>query len=146
MLLAALEATLQLYRDGRHTELPALKAMHAPLEELRQRATRLALDLQQRGVSCAVVETVGRPGGGSLPLRELPGYGVRLSGDGPRVTAALREESVIALVRDGAAVLDVRCVSDLTGLALATQRAVQASVARAGEVESATLEAGEAEV
>ena len=79
-------------------------------------------------------------------MRELPGYGVRLPGDGARVSAALRDESVVALVRDGAAVLDVRCVSDLDGLALAAQRAVQASGARAGEVESATLEAGEAEV
>jgi hypothetical protein len=81
-----------------------------------------------------------------LPLRELPGYGVKIDGDGARLSAALREQSVVALVREGAAVLDVRCVSDLDGLALATQRAVQASGARAGEVESATLEAGEAEV
>jgi len=146
MLLAALEATLQLYRDGRSGELPALKAMHAKPDELRQRATRLALELQERGVSCSVVETIGRPGGGSLPLRELPGYGVKLEGDGLAITAALRDQSVIALLRDGAAVLDVRCVSDPGGLALATQRAVQAAGTRAGEAESATLEAGEAEV
>src|SRR5204862_428680 len=46
MRLAALEATLRLYRDGRARELPALQALHAPPEELRQRATRLALSLQ----------------------------------------------------------------------------------------------------
>jgi len=146
MLLAALEATLRLYREGRGGELPTLRALRATEEELRQRATRLALDLQQRGISCAVVETLGRPGGGSLPLRELPGSGVRILGQGSALLAALRDESVIALLRDGEVTLDVRCVSETGDLALAVSRAVQAAGARAGEAESATLEAGEAEV
>jgi L-seryl-tRNA(Ser) seleniumtransferase len=146
MLLAALEATLRLYREGRGGELPALRALRATEEELRQRATRLALELQQRGISCSVVETQGRPGGGSLPLRELPGSGVRILGQGAALLAALRDESVIALLRDGEVTLDVRCVSETGDLALAVSRAVQAAGARAGEAESATLEAGEAEV
>src|SRR5262249_3741226 len=45
MLLAALEATLRLYRDGRQGELPSLHAIEAPAEELRQKATKLALSL-----------------------------------------------------------------------------------------------------
>src|SRR5438477_1876675 len=76
MLLAALEATLQLYRAGRGGELPANAAMGAPPEELRQRATRLAMVLGERGVPCSVVESEGRVGGGSLPLARLPGAGV----------------------------------------------------------------------
>jgi L-seryl-tRNA(Ser) seleniumtransferase len=146
MLLAALEATLRIYRDGREGELPALQAMRATPEELRQRATKLALELQQKGVPCAVVETIGRPGGGSLPLRELPGYGVRVEAPGAALVAALRKESVIALLRDGEVTLDVRCVTEAAELALAVSRALQAAGARAGEAEGATLEAGEAEV
>ncbi len=57
MLLAALEATLRLYRDGRAGELPALAALHASPTDLRQKATRVALELQQGGVGCSVVET-----------------------------------------------------------------------------------------
>jgi L-seryl-tRNA(Ser) seleniumtransferase len=146
MLLAALEATLRLYRDGRAAELPALRALHAAPEELQKRATLLALALQQQGIACAIIETVGRPGGGSLPLRELPGFGVRVEHLGGGLIAALRDESVIALLRDGKVTLDVRCVSDTAELALAVSRALQAAGARAGEAEGATLEAGEAEV
>jgi L-seryl-tRNA(Ser) seleniumtransferase len=146
MLLAALEATLRIYRDGRSAELPALKAMHATASDLSQRATRLALDLQQRGISCAVVETVGRPGGGSLPLRELPGFGVQIDTPGPALLKALRSESVIALLRDGKVTLDLRCVDDLPGLALAVSSAVLTAGARATEPESATLTPGETEV
>ena len=146
MLLAALEATLRIYRDGREAELPSLKAMHATPADLRQRATRLALDLSQRGISCAVVETVGRPGGGSLPLRELPGSGVQIHAPGDALLAALRNESVIALLRDGKVTLDVRCVDDLPGLALAVASALQRAGARASDPESATLTPGETEV
>jgi L-seryl-tRNA(Ser) seleniumtransferase len=146
MLLAALEATLRLYRDGRAGELPALQAMHATPEELRRRATKLALALQQKGAQCAVVETVGRPGGGSQPLRELPGFGVRVEGPGNALVAALRAQAVIALLRDGKVTLDVRCVTETDELATAVLRALQAAGARAVEPEGATLEAGEAEV
>src|SRR5437868_1889076 len=52
MLLAALEATLQLYRRGRAGELPINAALGVQTDELSRRATRLALDLQQRGISC----------------------------------------------------------------------------------------------
>jgi L-seryl-tRNA(Ser) seleniumtransferase len=144
MLLAALETTLRLYRDGRGGELPAIRAIRASGEELRQRATRLALRLTQEGISCDVVDVVGRPGGGSLPLRELPGSGVRLLR--PMAMAALRAEGVIALLRDRLVVLDVRCVTDIEELALAVSQAGREGESRAGEAESATLEAGEAEV
>jgi L-seryl-tRNA(Ser) seleniumtransferase len=141
MLLAALEATLSLYRDSRQQEIPIINMLTATPSELSQRATKLALELQQLGIACTVVETVGKVGGGSLPLRELAGYGVQLEAD----PAALRNEGVIALLRDGKVTLDVRCIGDTAELATAVSRAAQ-KAGRAGETESATLEAGEAEV
>jgi L-seryl-tRNA(Ser) seleniumtransferase len=138
MILAALEATLRLYRDGRAHELPALAAIHAAPEELRQRATRLALDLQQKGLSCTVVETEGQVGGGSLPLRKLPGAGVAVEGEPEPLLAALRagDPAVVGLLRDGRVVLDVRCVSDAAGLA----GAVLAAAMRAAGPKGAKLE------
>ncbi|HTO96653.1 MAG TPA: L-seryl-tRNA(Sec) selenium transferase [Myxococcales bacterium] len=125
MLLAALEATLRLYRDGRAAELPALRAIQAPPAELRQRATRLALQLQEKGIACSVVECEGRVGGGSLPQARLPGAGVALEGDARALLDALREGDppVLALLRDGRVVLDVRCVTDTAELALAVGKA-----------------------
>src|SRR5919108_671821 len=52
-------------------------------------ATLLALDLQERGLSCSVVESEGRVGGGSIPLARLPGYAVAIDG-GPRFLEELR--------------------------------------------------------
>jgi L-seryl-tRNA(Ser) seleniumtransferase len=144
MLFAALEATLRLYRDGRSGELPALRALQAGEDELRQRATRLALGLQEQGVRCVVVETEGQVGGGSLPLRRLPGSGVALLGEPAALLSALRsgEPPVIGLVRDDRVVLDVRCVTDLGALA----GAVAAAAVRAAGLKGATLQADETEV
>jgi L-seryl-tRNA(Ser) seleniumtransferase len=135
MLLAALEATLQLYRDGRSDELPALQAIKATASELRQRATRLALELQQRGIGCAVVESEGRVGGGSLPQSRLPGNGVALDGDAAALLDALRHGTppVVALVRDARVVLDVRCVTEIAELAEAVEKASRRATAQKGD-------------
>ena len=136
MLIAALEATLRVYRAGRASEIPALAAIHASQELLRQQATKLALDLQQQGVRCTVVECEGQVGGGSLPLLRLPGAGVALEGDPSRLLASLRrgDPPVLAIVRDQRVTLDVRCVADLGELASAVRRARDAD-----GPESATL-------
>ena len=147
MLLAALEATLRLYRDGRASELPALAAIHASSEDLRQRATRLALALAEKGVAATVVESEGQVGGGSLPMRRLPGTGVALQAQPAPLLAELRAGSpaVVALVRDGKVVLDVRCVADVSELASAVALAAERARERAAGLEGAKLPEDERE-
>jgi L-seryl-tRNA(Ser) seleniumtransferase len=142
MLLAALEATLRIYRDGRAAELPALVALQASPEELRQKATRLALALGEQGIASSVVETEGEVGGGSLPLRKLPGAGVALRGDAGALLAELRAGSpaVVALLREDTVVLDVRCVWDVGELVEAVVSAGERAKVRAARLESAKLE------
>jgi len=73
-----------------------------------------------------VVETEGEVGGGSLPLRKLPGAGVAVGYEKPRaLLSALRNGSppVIALLREGRVLLDVRCVGSLDELASAVAQA-----------------------
>ena len=109
--LAALEATLRLYRDPLQaaSEIPALRALLEPAETVRARAERLAAR-----IGGDVVESVGRVGGGALPLAELASFAVRLPGDAERVSASLRagEPPVIARIADGACLLDCRTLTD----------------------------------
>ena len=144
MLLAALEATLRLYRDGRADELPALQALKASPSELRQRATRAALLLQEKGIACTVVESEGQVGGGSLPLRKLEGAGIALADVPGPLLAALRagDPPVIALVRDGRVVLDVRCVSDVAELADAVAEAAVRATAQKDDKLAVAAEGG----
>jgi L-seryl-tRNA(Ser) seleniumtransferase len=108
LTLAALEGTLQLYLepDRARREVPVLRALDEPLEIVRERAERLA-----RLVGGQVEETVARVGGGALPLARLPSFACAVE-DG--LVGALRagEPPVVALVRDGRTLLDVRALTD----------------------------------
>jgi len=124
MLLAALEATLRLYRSGRARELPVNEALGARAEQLSQRATRLALELSERGIACSVVESEGKVGGGSMPLARLPGFGVAVQGGADLLDELRRgDPPVIALLREDRVVLDVRCAGDVGELAAAVAKA-----------------------
>jgi L-seryl-tRNA(Ser) seleniumtransferase len=112
--LAALEATLSLYRDPElaRQEVPVLAMLTAPPAELQARAERLA-----EATGGRVVQGTARVGGGALPLLELPGPAVALDAgaDGPEALAlALRqgEPPVIARIQDGGLLLDPRTLSD----------------------------------
>ena len=108
LTLAALEGTLglSLDRERARAEIPVLRMLAEPVEVLRARAERLA-----GLVDGAVEETIARAGGGSLPLTELPSFAVAVEEE---LAAVLRrgDPSVVALVRDGRTLLDVRALRD----------------------------------
>jgi len=111
--LAALEATLALYRDPEHARraLPVLAMLTADDAELRARSARLA-----EATGGEVVDAVGRVGGGALPLLELPGPAVAIA-PGPSgadaLAAALRtgDPAVVARIEDGRVLLDPRTLA-----------------------------------
>jgi L-seryl-tRNA(Ser) seleniumtransferase len=78
MTLAALYATLRLYRDPQQAEqrIPLLALLSTPLENLRNRAERLAPQIAAtRGVrEAVVVESITYLGGGSVPTQQIPTY------------------------------------------------------------------------
>jgi L-seryl-tRNA(Ser) seleniumtransferase len=124
--LAALEATLRLYRDPERArrEIPVLAMLDTPPDELADRARRLA---DQIGAGAEVLPTSGRVGGGALPLLELPGHAVAVAGDPVQIAARLRigEPPVICRIHEGRALLDVRTVAaqELEALAGAVRAA-----------------------
>ena len=103
--LAALEGTLALYLD-RPDEVPVLRMLREPAETVRARAEALAA-----AVGGTVEETVGRTGGGALPLAELPSFACAVEEE---LAAALRahEPPVVAVLRDGRTLLDCRTLTD----------------------------------
>jgi L-seryl-tRNA(Ser) seleniumtransferase len=112
--LAALEATLALYRDPElaRRELPVLAMLTATDGELAERAGMLA---EETGGE--IVSGVARVGGGALPLLELPGPAVAVDAgaDGADALAhVLRrgDPAVVARIRQDRLILDPRTLTD----------------------------------
>ena len=114
LCLAALEATLNSYRDGiTAQDLPTLRMIRAPVLEVEDTATNLAEKLKRNapGLEVDVTPSVARSGGGTLPTYEIPSFAVRLGGTDPQALAEeLRsgDPPVIGRVREGRLWLDVR--------------------------------------
>jgi len=109
--LAALEATLALYRDPELAarEIPVLAMLATDRAVLERRARMLA-----EAVGGEVTESTARVGGGALPLLELPGPVVALDGEPERIARALRggEPPVIGRIQGGRLLLDPRTLTD----------------------------------
>jgi L-seryl-tRNA(Ser) seleniumtransferase len=143
--LAALEATLKLYRDpDRLPEtLPTLRYFVRSRKEIAAVAERLAralADAVGEGFAVSVVECASQIGSGALPLETLPSAGTAIApvgrkGAGTRLEAlgaAFRAlpVPVIGHIKDGALILDLRCLDDEAGfldqLALVRMRSGEA--------------------
>jgi L-seryl-tRNA(Ser) seleniumtransferase len=112
--LAALEATLSLYRDPETAlrEIPVLRMLAAPVSQLHERARRLA-----EATGGSIVDSVARVGGGALPLVELRGPAVALdpgAAGAESLAGALREGDppLIGRIQDGRLLLDPRTLSE----------------------------------
>jgi L-seryl-tRNA(Ser) seleniumtransferase len=110
--LAALAATLRLYRDPERArrEIPVLAMLEADPAVLRARAQRLA-----DALGGEVVEAAAKVGGGALPLLELEGPVARFNDPAPdRLAARLRagDPPLIGRIADGALLLDPRTMTD----------------------------------
>ena len=114
LTLAALEATLALYREPTRAfaEIPTLALLSASADELRARADALQRALADQGVAGDVVETMGSVGAGAFPDAELPGAAVALAGNAERWASRLRAgaPAVVGRVHDGRLHLDLRAV------------------------------------
>ncbi|KYH33737.1 L-seryl-tRNA(Sec) selenium transferase [Neomoorella mulderi] len=118
MTLAALEATLRAYRnpDRAVQEIPTLAALVARPEALRRQAEQLQALLAGVLGSRARVgikEITSQAGGGSLPLTELPSWGVTIKPEQITVDELGRrlrhtDPPVVARVQDETLILDVR--------------------------------------
>ncbi|MFC3127651.1 L-seryl-tRNA(Sec) selenium transferase [Pseudoroseomonas globiformis] len=121
--LAALEATLKLYRnpDRLTARLPTLRMLARSQAEIEAQARRLVTAVAAclpAGMTVDAVPCASQIGSGALPLNTMPSYALRLTAHGggalEQLSAALRAlpTPVIGRIRDGAMLLDLRCLSD----------------------------------
>jgi L-seryl-tRNA(Ser) seleniumtransferase len=123
-ILAAVAATLALYRAGRATaEIPVWRMLSTPVEALRRRAEAVVAALPDG--SAAVVELESTVGGGSVPGATMPSIGVAVATATGRDAADLvthlrtHEPCVIARIERDLVVLDLRTVAPEDDPALA---------------------------
>ena len=120
LTLAALEATLQLFRDEQLllSEHPTWEMLTRPLEQLHKQAKSLArlLGKLDDRLQIDIISGASQTGSGSLAGRDLPTYLVTLrtneiSADDLAQRLRTAEIPVIARIQDDAVVLDVRTIA-----------------------------------
>lgn len=127
MTIAALAAILRLYADPDRLaqRLPALRFLTRPFDEIEAQAQRVLPRLQSVLADDATVQIVAcrsQIGSGALPVDRLEstGFEIRPQGGGSapdRLATRLRALPIpiIGRIRDGALVLDLRCLDDEAG-------------------------------
>ena len=119
MTLAALQATLAIYLEGRANELPLWHMLTASSDDLRTRAQHLARSIEEElsssGVKAEVVPTEAVAGGGSLPASQLVSFAVAVSHperSASNIAARLRAGNppVVGRIENDAVLIDMRAV------------------------------------
>ena len=113
LTLAALEATLALYRDPPRAmrEIPVLAQLSAPLDELRARAAHIGTALPIHA-EVSIVDSEATVGGGAFPTARIPSVALRFGANATPLERALRlgMPAVVARVADGALYIDMRTI------------------------------------
>jgi len=126
--LAALEATLRLYRDPERlaARLPTLRHIARPLADIRAQAGRLTQPIANAvgaNFKVAAIACDSQVGSGALPQETIAsaGLAIRPLRQSGRALAGLATTlrdlpiPVIGRIADGALILDLRCLDDEAG-------------------------------
>lgn len=119
--LAALEATLLLYAEGRHERVPVWGFLARSMAEVQRAAKRLAAESRGRAT---VERSLTEVGGGSMPGSGVPTWVVRLRADDPEALAKAwraRPKPIFGRIEGGDLLIDPRTMSesDLTSVRMA---------------------------
>ena len=115
LTVAALEATLESYRDGLEDQLPVRALLKQSRPTLEGRALKLLEQLVAQQLDAKVVISTGQVGGGAMPLASLPSFACTIGGaNAEALHQKLRASNppVVARIADGLLLLDVRCLDD----------------------------------
>jgi L-seryl-tRNA(Ser) seleniumtransferase len=130
LTLAALEATLTLYRDPPRAlrEIPVLMQLGATVDELRARAAHIGTSLPIHA-EVSIVDSAATVGGGAFPTARIPSVALRFGANATRLERALRlgMPAVIARAEGNALLIDMRTILPVEDDELAA--ALQAALA-----------------
>jgi len=117
LTLAALEATLALYRDPKVAirDVPTLAMLTTAVADVRRRAEAACVTLRAAGLTCEVVETEASVGGGAFPTARIPSHAIAIDGRADGIERRLRLGAlpVIGRIAHGRVLLDLRSVPAL---------------------------------
>ncbi|MDP9835831.1 L-seryl-tRNA(Ser) seleniumtransferase [Neorhizobium huautlense] len=126
--IAALAATLKLYRDPDRLgeRLPTLRMLSRRQSDIAEQAERLLTSVSETltrfGYTVETCRCSSQIGSGALPVDTIPSAGLRIghtSGSAlEKLAAAFRAlpRPILGHIRDGALILDLRCLNDETAL------------------------------
>jgi L-seryl-tRNA(Ser) seleniumtransferase len=122
LTLAALEATVCLYRDEAKavSRIPTLRMLTMDINEIEQRASKLMINLKKIDASRLRIDLIdlsSKAGGGALPLLELPSKCLRIQIEGHSANTLeinMRKNStpIIGRIEDDAFIIDPRTLRD----------------------------------
>ena len=122
MTLAALEATLHLYRDESKavSAIPTLRMLTLPPKVIANKAKRLRNRLRKQGndrLEAVIIDSSSRVGGGALPLQELPTtcVSIRIKGlSANRIERIMLGATppIVGRIENDLFVMDMRTVQD----------------------------------
>ena len=149
LVMAALEATLRAYAEGRaERDVPSVAALAQPVEAVEARARAIAAGVAAAGVTVRVAPVEGRVGGGTLPTAALRSWGVRVGA----ISATLLERQlrrqdppVVARIDGAEVVLDARTLrdEDVHEVTRALSRAIAECAAQGVCAEAEASDSGE---
>ena len=115
LTLAALEATLSLYRDPERavTDIPVLAMVTASPDAIASRAQVAAKQLRTAGIACEVVASEAAVGGGAFPTARLDSAAIALAGKAAEIEQTLRRSTpaVVGRIVENRLLLDMRSIT-----------------------------------
>ena len=116
LTLAALEATLALYREPARAirEIPTLAMLTTPVASVRSRVEQAVARLHGLRIACDAVDTEASVGGGAFPTARIPSQAIAFSGGADEQERRLRlgAHPVIGRIANGRVLLDLRSVPE----------------------------------
>ncbi len=122
MTVAALEATLRLYRNKESLaeKLPTLRYLSRPLDEIEETAKAAAIRLSDHlgeGYTIEVIGTKSEAGSGALPAEELSSWAIAISHDFMEADGIARlflesDPPILGRIKDNRYLLDMRLIME----------------------------------